>query len=584
MDHCEFEIFLQSREGSVLETAKLQCLSIARRLSRNHVWTHDGFHISGTGSGGSLLRLSGSVVIGSQFTSSADDERLLVKILLEISLHYGGCCLIRVRDGDGQFLLIELADLLFDGDLAGLYSEWLRPDSIENGYRVLLHSGQLCLFGPAVLPLSGFDQESDWKSQIPLIFQLIDSPQVVSDLYTCSTDIQLALCDRYLDVVLDPMHLTNLILPRQLASLLQKYPQFISLALNAFNGRYSLGLTNHSLNAILDGIFDAGSSVVFTCHIPRLHYAILSQFTLSSQKSTDSDAVQNIHDFVPGKSWLAVPQLKEIWMHRERYPKQYKWLLHGCKVSAGFHILHHIFTRDKDDCCLLDVLNGKGYGFDPKQVFTDELKLTDVQGILQLGSPAAVKFESEIKMYNETLREQYDDVIDNDDWMNVSEEEVARMINDRVYSKKYSGLNEFAHDDSNLSFKYEEVEEMIRTVPGKFDEFLSGDADYEGVDFDNGDSPECSDSDADDDDIGDDFNVDEFKHMLAEMEAEFRSKVNDETPANSGEFAFLKNVLMSHSEALVEDNLQSGPAQTLLNSMGLVIPRNDDSLSEEDEF
>ncbi|SCV72719.1 BQ2448_4256 [Microbotryum intermedium] len=171
-----------SRWSSFDRLQKLQAeiLAYVHTLTHHYIWHKQPFNLhlptppqtSSSSSVSTLSTLSGS----SQITDAIDDEWLLVWVLRQLSIRFPQL-VIEVDDDDGQFLLIEAAQVL---------PKWITPDNALN--RVWIHQGRLHLvplhhtssipFDPKATPSLDDDPEAQaFIDQITAI-ELVQDPNV----------------------------------------------------------------------------------------------------------------------------------------------------------------------------------------------------------------------------------------------------------------------------------------------------------------------------------------------------------------------------------------------------------------------
>ncbi|KZT61276.1 SGT1-domain-containing protein [Calocera cornea HHB12733] len=183
---------------------------------------------------------------------AVDDEWAVVWLLWQLSTHWD--CVISVRDSDGQFLLIEAAEVL---------PRWVTPSNAEN--RVWIYKNELHLIPlshtspPSSRPhpsrsLNTASDEDDDGSpsfsdsstylSLPTALQLVRSPSP-STRTTAPAAVQSALLARlarYPAALKTHMHHPLLQLPLPLAQALHARPELVQRAAEAFYTRDALQL------------------------------------------------------------------------------------------------------------------------------------------------------------------------------------------------------------------------------------------------------------------------------------------------------------------------------------------------------
>lgn len=125
-DVCFYSLFLPENRSSSLETPDLKAfcaeilayaesLCIDPTTSKNYIWQREAFTLSPAEDGRSLKGQT-------SFGESVEDEWFIVYLLRHITGKYKDL-VAKIEDTDGQFLLIEAAEVL---------PAWLNPDNAEN--------------------------------------------------------------------------------------------------------------------------------------------------------------------------------------------------------------------------------------------------------------------------------------------------------------------------------------------------------------------------------------------------------------------------------------------------------------------
>ncbi|TYZ68797.1 hypothetical protein PybrP1_005213 [[Pythium] brassicae (nom. inval.)] len=218
----------EDSDSAAVALAREQTLAFAAEFTRGFVWQCQRFHLSpparfsASDADGNIdhtapatpsnkKRLRRSVLRGeTRVGDEIRDEWVVVALLMELSRAFPDA-LVRVHDGDGEFLLIECADAL---------PEWAHPENC--GGRVLLRDGALHLVPPRVVPEPS-DGSSAAQHQQRRRRRRRQQPKQRDD----SVESETAL--RCLHAVLEQPALTraNDALQRALASKLREVPRFM---------------------------------------------------------------------------------------------------------------------------------------------------------------------------------------------------------------------------------------------------------------------------------------------------------------------------------------------------------------------
>ncbi|KAL9609582.1 MAG: hypothetical protein Q9167_005655 [Letrouitia subvulpina] len=268
---------------------------LTKELTKDFIWQKEGFGLDLVNEN-DLSFLRGRTTYG----DAIDDEWLVVYLLRELSRQFRQCW-IRLCDSDGQFLLIEAANVL---------PPWLNPDNAD--YRIWLNDGKLFIIPAQVQTESAPDLERlTLKSALRIIkeknVQLVHSPQVENESFF--------RLQKYPSQIKGSLHRALVLIPRRLAYILHKNPRYITAAVESFYLRDPVSLRPLQT---LDGSslwFPPEDMVVVSVTFTKVGYA-----QLKSQ------------EFTAPRLWTAQP---EIALREKRQPQ----INLGMKVTCGFEML-----------------------------------------------------------------------------------------------------------------------------------------------------------------------------------------------------------------------------------------------------
>ncbi|KAK7976422.1 glycoside hydrolase family 47 protein [Apiospora arundinis] len=198
------------RRLPALEDVRKRAMQLTATLTKDYVWQRDSLNLEVKNDGG-LLYLYGS----SYYGDAIEDEWLIVYLLRELSKSSSDLW-IRVSDSDGEFLLVEAANVL---------PPWLSPEIDTN--RVWINQGKLHL-----IPL----QDKTDKKPLTLD-QAIGhirgdtSSLIQSSLVEAEAFYRL---EKYPGQIQAAMHHSLTTIPRKLAYILHEKPAAIAPAVEAF--------------------------------------------------------------------------------------------------------------------------------------------------------------------------------------------------------------------------------------------------------------------------------------------------------------------------------------------------------------
>ncbi|KAF3351822.1 hypothetical protein VdG2_00024 [Verticillium dahliae VDG2] len=206
------------KELSKLEELRKNALASAKDVASGYIWQRGEFSLEVKSDQG-LAYVHGITDYG----DSVEDEWLIVFLLRKLSLVNPNLW-IRIFDSDGEFLLIEAANVL---------PAWLNPEMDRN--RAWLHQGKL-----HIIPLN--DKRSNKILSLPDALAFIrSSPKslVQSDLIDAEAFYRL---EKYPEHMATSLHRSLVTIPRKLALALHEVPKAMAPAIEAFYLRDPIAL------------------------------------------------------------------------------------------------------------------------------------------------------------------------------------------------------------------------------------------------------------------------------------------------------------------------------------------------------
>ncbi|KAF3797872.1 Protein ecdysoneless-like [Colletotrichum gloeosporioides] len=228
-NHVEYCIFLidseaqgDSREQlSRLEKLRKTALLLGTNLAGDYIWQRDSLNLEVTTEQG-LAFLRGV----SDYGDSVEDEWLMVYILRELSKS-DSAVWIRISDSDGEFLLVEAANVL---------PKWLSPENDQ--HRVWINNGRLC-----IIPLGQSSPVSD--SQPLTLAEAVKTIRKDSKDLMHSEFIEAEAfyrLEKYPGQIWKSVHHSLVRIPRRLAHVLHQTPRAVAPAVESFYLRDALDL------------------------------------------------------------------------------------------------------------------------------------------------------------------------------------------------------------------------------------------------------------------------------------------------------------------------------------------------------
>ncbi|CRJ79862.1 hypothetical protein BN1708_000113 [Verticillium longisporum] len=206
------------KELSKLEDLRKNALASAKDVASGYIWQRGEFSLEVKSDQG-LAYVHGITDYG----DSVEDEWLIVFLLKKLSLANPNLW-IRIFDSDGEFLLIEAANVL---------PAWLNPEMDRN--RAWLHQGKL-----HIIPLNNKGSNKILSLPDALTF-IRSSPKslVQSDLIDAEAFYRL---EKYPEQIANSLHHSLVTIPRKLALALHEAPKAMAPAVEAFYLRDPIAL------------------------------------------------------------------------------------------------------------------------------------------------------------------------------------------------------------------------------------------------------------------------------------------------------------------------------------------------------
>ncbi|KAJ6641855.1 Protein ecdysoneless [Pseudolycoriella hygida] len=456
-DYVEYFLFPDLKTSSpvedVLQTVIQQIKAIADRYCEKYIWHKDGFRVTPRYSNASLLienqldncdELPAHIYGITHFEENIQDEWFIVSLLFEISRQIPGI-IVRVVDADGEFMLIEAAEHL---------PEWANPETCEQ--RLYIHDGYLHLVR---------NSPTNETTNL-MVSQAIHKIRNNPTLYKVSQDITKCIgqrLEKFPSRIAEDLHRATVYLPLSAACLLKHKPQFVADAIRAFCHRDQIDMK--ACRAMK--YFPPENRVYTSAVMTKCLYAMLSHNPFTPDRRT---------------GWNVPPQNH----------KNYKAHMLGVKLACGFEILASQAKPEQD------ITSSRGW-----QTYMDSLiKRGYFQGYLEHSKDYNRLLESAKEYFKtnldnvpyglevgnhmlDTLKQidccsddfqQNDDGMesDNDDWLNVSPDELDKMLNSQYGMKKTfspngnSDASEFTDNLTEFLDKKSEFDGIeIEPVPPK---------------------------------------------------------------------------------------------------------------------
>ncbi|KAI9731473.1 MAG: hypothetical protein M1818_007863 [Claussenomyces sp. TS43310] len=447
-----------------LELVRNEALSLTGTLLQDYIWQRDEFRLK--------LRLDvpgHKYLYGlSNYGDSVEDEWLIVYLLRELSKKFPDLW-IKVADTDGEFLLIEAANVL---------PRWLNPEIADN--RVWINDGNLRIIPPA----ASVDPASTKTTSVSRPLAIVEaqeriarSPQdlIHSPLIEAEAFYRLKA---YPSQISNSLHYARITIPRKLAFFLHKTPSSIAPAVEAFYLRDPIALK--PLQAPDSSLsFPPEDVITATVKFTRVLYAQLKSqgFTppvawkahlLEAERRTASDAT--------AKTAFARTEL-------------------GMKVTSGFEML------------LKDPKYKNNSSVRKAQILLEDLEDGEV-----------LPSDSEIALWKDSDRE------DSEAWLDINFEDFEKELAGKAGTSNTGPKGVFGPELAS-GFGDAKTQADLKKIVSRFEAFLNDEnagidgAEMDDTDLNDGDDDdEPSDEDSsDDEDKEVSFDEQEFARMMREM-------------------------------------------------------------------
>ncbi|GAP89832.1 putative protein SGT1 [Rosellinia necatrix] len=282
-----------------LESIRRTAVQLCAAVAGDYIWQRDSFQLQVERDAG-LVYLHGRTDYG----DSIEDEWLIVYLLRRLSTTFPSLW-VRVFDSDGEFLLVEAANVV---------PKWLNPEIDSN--RVWIQGGKLQL-----LPLSassGVKRPLSLREAVDYISlhpgALVHSPFIEAEAFY--------RLEKYPENIKDSMHHSLVTIPRKLAYILHEQPAAIAPAIEAFYLRDPISL-KPLMAASPDLHFPPNDLVTVSVRFTKVLFAQVKSQRFDAPplwspivKSTEDNA-----DPIPEQEWKKLERLEM-----------------GMKVTSGFEM------------------------------------------------------------------------------------------------------------------------------------------------------------------------------------------------------------------------------------------------------
>ncbi|KAF5130527.1 Protein ecdysoneless [Metarhizium anisopliae] len=261
-NYVEYDLFLvQQKKGcrtllQELEMLRKSAINICNTVTKDHIWQRDEFHLDLESSEG-MTYLHGMTDYG----DAIEDEWLIVYLLRQLTQSFPDLW-VHVADADGEFLLIEAANVL---------PKWITPEMDQN--RVWIHDSKLL-----IIPLSSAaDAQQEGNTANMTLRNAFDYLRTKPNALLHSPLIEAEAfyrLEKYPDYIRHSTHYSLVTIPRKLAYILHLIPKSVSIAVEMFYLRDAVTMKSIS-SASAPLVFPPEDFVTTSIHFTRVLFAQL---------------------------------------------------------------------------------------------------------------------------------------------------------------------------------------------------------------------------------------------------------------------------------------------------------------------
>ncbi|KAI9901376.1 hypothetical protein N3K66_003193 [Trichothecium roseum] len=455
---------------SQLEALRRAALKLCSEVTGDdgYVWQRDEFNLELKNEEG-LLFLHGTTDYG----DAVEDEWLIVYLLRELTLSHPNLW-VRVLDTDGEFLLVEAANVL---------PKWLSPETDRN--RTWIHAGKLLIIPPSSAATAEEGRQQQHLSLPDAVAFVKAKPDELVHSVFVESEAFYRL-EKYPAQVSASLHHSLLAVPRRLAHVLRALPRSVAPAVEAFYLRDAAAL-RPVLSPSAPLAFPPEDLVTVSVRFSRVLYAQLRSQRFEAPPRWHA-ALDNARREAPSSS--SVPADAD---ERARRAEA------GMKLTCGFEMLSAKASQSKS-----------------RVVRELALTLED----LDEDGPGALPSDGDIRAWPGADRN------DSEAWLDINYEDFERELEGgrRTGARPGNG----GSSKPAGGFGDARQQEHLRKIVSRFEAFLNDDtagldgAQLEDMDVDDDDDDGDDDAwDSDEDSGAEDkevsFDEDEFARMMREM-------------------------------------------------------------------
>ncbi|KAF5692135.1 sgt1 [Fusarium circinatum] len=431
-----------------IEIVRKSAIELATTLTKNYIWQKDEFNLTLKNENG-LLYLHGIT----DYSDAVEDEWLIVYILRELSKSHPNLW-VRVFDTDGEFLLVEAANVL---------PRWLNPE-IDNN-RAWINKGNLLL-----IPVKDEEGLRARNLEIPDAVQVIKTKRnalVHSGFVEVEAFYRL---EKYPGQISESLHHSLITIPRKLAYILHSLPKTVAPAVEEFYLRDPIAL-KRVISSTQPLTFPPEDLITVSVRFSKVLFAQLRSQRFDAPPNWSEVLRKALKEAPPGEADTVMARL-DI----------------GMKLTCGFEILAAKAEKSK-----IRVVR--------------ELAI-ELEDLAEDGNEA-LPSDEEIKSWKDNDRD------DSEAWMDINYQDFEKELDGKRENAPPNSKSGFgdANTQSNLRKIVSRFEAFLNDDSAGMDGAELDEMDYDDDDDDDDEFDE--DSDSEDKEVS--FDEEEFARMMREM-------------------------------------------------------------------
>ncbi|KAM0205950.1 hypothetical protein ACHAQI_008624 [Fusarium lateritium] len=435
-----------------IENIRKAGIELATSITKDYIWQKDDFNLTLKNENG-LVYLHGIT----DYSDAVEDEWLIVYILRELSRLHPNLW-IRVFDTDGEFLLVEAANVL---------PRWLSPE-IDNN-RSWINKGNLLL-----IPVKDEVGLKSRNLELPEAVEAIKSKRsalVHSGFVEAEAFYRL---EKYPAQISESIHQSLATIPRKLAYVLHSLPKSVAPAVETFYLRDPIALKRVISPSGLS-TFPPEDLVTTSVRFSKVLFAQLRSQRFDTPP-TWSDVLRKAQKEAPSSEADKIMARLDI----------------GMKLTCGFEMLSAKAEKSKSRV-------------------VRELAIV-LEDLIEDGTEA-LPSDEEIKSWKDANRD------DSEVWMDINYQDFEKELEGKgrnISSSAKSGFGD-TNTQSDLRKIVSRFEAFLNDDTAGMDGAELDEMDYDDDDDDDDDDDEDSDDDSESEDKEVSFDEEEFAKMMREM-------------------------------------------------------------------